>query len=340
MRVAVIGAGSWGTALAVHLAGLGHRVRLWAREPEVVEEVRNEGFNSAFLPEIPIPEGVKVTGRLDEALEEAEILLSVVPSQFVRSIARRMRPHLPAGTLIVSATKGIENDTLARMDAVFREELGEEAASRFSALTGPSFAKEVARRHPTVVVAAAENPDDAAQAQSALASEYFRVYTIDDVTGALVCGAVKNVIALASGTVSGLGFGDNTRAALITRGLAETARLVKAVGGRRRTVAGLAGIGDMVLTCTSTTSRNFSVGQRLGRGESLEQITFSMQMIAEGVETTRAVAALAKQEGVEMPISEAMYGILYEGLRPRDAVRRLMTRELKSEWEPEPGGQQ
>jgi glycerol-3-phosphate dehydrogenase (NAD(P)+) len=338
LNFAVVGGGSWGSALAVHLSRLGHSVRLWVLEPEVAEEINKGHSNKLFLPGVEIPAAVKATNALDEAAEGAEVLVSVVPSQFVRSVVQRLRDFVPADLLIISATKGIEIDSLAPMSRVFLEELGEKKCRRFVALAGPSFAKEVARGHPTAVVVASENTTDAVSVQQAVSSDYFRIYTTGDLMGVEVCGAVKNVIAIASGIQTGLGFGDNTKAALITRGLAEIARLVMSLGGLRRTVAGLAGVGDMVLTCTSTTSRNFTVGLRLGRGESLEDITSSTAMIAEGVKTTRSVVALARRQGLELPISEAVHAILYEGLQPREAVRRLMTRELKDEWETVTGG--
>jgi glycerol-3-phosphate dehydrogenase (NAD(P)+) len=340
LKCAVIGGGSWGTALAAHLSRLGHAVRLWVLEPEVAEEINEEHSNKLFLPGVEIPAAVKATNALDGALEGVEVLVSVVPSQFVRSVVRKMKDFVPDDLLIISATKGIEIDSLAPMSRVFLEELGGQKSRRFVALAGPSFAKEVARLHPTAVVVAAENTADAVSVQQALSSDYFRIYTTGDLVGVEVCGAVKNVIAIASGILTGLGFGDNTKAALITRGLAEIARLVMSLGGLRRTVAGLAGVGDMVLTCTSTTSRNFTLGLRLGKGESLEEITASTAMIAEGVKTTRSVTALAKRLGLEMPISEAVHAILYEGLQPREAVRLLMTRELKDEWETVTGGLQ
>lgn len=332
MRVAVIGGGSWGTALAVHLAGCGHHVRIWAYEDEVVEDINRNHENTVFLKGAKIPEEVFAYSDFPSILDDTELLLSVVPSQFVRSVVKKMAKHVPPNALIVSATKGIENETLSRVTEIYKEELGDRGNNRICVLCGPSFATEVVKRMPTAVVAASENIEDAVEVQKAFSNDYFRVYSDDDVLGVEICGAVKNVIALASGAVTGLGLGDNTKAALITRGLAEISRLVTIMGGKRRTVAGLAGVGDMVLTCTSTTSRNFSVGVRLGEGESLEEITSSMKMIAEGVRTTKSVSSLAQRYGVEMPISQAMYSILYEGLPPQEAVRQLMTRDLKQEW--------
>lgn len=338
MKCAVIGGGSWGTAIACLLARNDHQVRMWALESEVIDEINKQQRNSLYLPEAKLPEGVRASDSFKDILEGAEIIFSVVPSQFLRSVIRRMLDFIPDEIVIVSATKGIENETLATMSEVYQKELGGRGNRRIAALAGPSFAKEVVRRYPTAVVVATENPDDAVIVQEAFSTDFFRIYTATDLIGVEICGAVKNVIAIASGILAGLGFGDNTRAGLITRGLAEIARLVQAKGGRRQTVAGLAGVGDMVLTCTSTTSRNFSVGQRLGLGESLEEITSSMPMIAEGVRTTKSVAALAERGAIEMPISQAVNSILYSGLQPREAVKQLMTRELKEEWETFTGG--
>jgi len=337
VKIAVIGGGSWGTALAAYLAGLEHDVRLWVLEPEVLQEIESSRTNSNFLPGIELPSSIRPTNDLEEALDGAETILSVVPTQFVRSVVVRMRDFIPPDAIIISASKGIENGSLCRVSEIFNEELPGERQSGTLVLAGPCFAKEVARSQPTAGVIAGDDYDAALRIQKAFSSELFRFYTSDDLVGVEICGAVKNVIALASGVITGLGLGDNTRAALITRGLAETARLSKSLGGRVRTVAGLAGIGDMVLTCTSKTSRNFSVGFRLGAGETLEEITSSMKMIAEGVKTTISTATLAEREGIEMPICSAMYDILYKGLEPREAVRMLMTRGLKHEWEPEPG---
>ena len=339
MRFSVIGGGSWGTALASHLAGIGHDVRMWVLEKEVASEINSSHTNSDFLPGVELPADISATNDFGTALEGADFLLSVVPSQHVRQVVKQMKDVIPPDITIISATKGIENETLARVSTIYEEELGGLGNRSFAALAGPSFAKEVVRSHPTAVVAASSRLEDAERVQKAFSSELFRVYTTTDLVGVEICGALKNVIAIASGILTGLDFGENSKAALITRGIAEIARLVMYLGGRRRTVAGLAGIGDMVLTCTSTTSRNFSVGLRLGKGESLEEITSSMSMIAEGVKTTLSVEALARREGLEMPISESVHAILYEGLHPREAVRNLMTRELKEEWE-RTGGRQ
>jgi glycerol-3-phosphate dehydrogenase (NAD(P)+) len=338
MRISIIGGGSWGTALAGYLAGLHHDIRLWALEPEVVEDIRSNRKNTVFLPGVVLPESISATCDLQEALKGAEVLLSAVPTQFVRSVILRMLDHIPTEATIISASKGIENETLMCVSEIFKEELSNAGRSHtLFSLAGPCFAKEVARHQPTAGVIAGADQEVAAEIQKTFSSELFRFYTSDDVIGVEICAAIKNVIAIASGACAGLGLGDNTRAALITRGLAEITRLVGAMGGRNRTVAGLAGVGDMVLTCTSTTSRNYSFGYRLGRGEKAEAITASMKMIAEGVKTSLSAVALAVRENVEMPISKAIYEVIYEGLPPLEAVRQLMTRGLKHEWESEPG---
>jgi glycerol-3-phosphate dehydrogenase (NAD(P)+) len=333
MNISVIGGGSWGTALAGYLSGIGHDIRLWALESEVVNEINSKHTNETFLAGAILPESLRATNSLAEALADTTYVLSVVPTQFLRSVVERMKNYIVSGTTIISASKGIENKTLLTPVEIYRDCLPGNLDFAVAALAGPSFAKEVIRNHPTAVVLACEQDDTAVEVQNHFSSDIMRIYTSYDIVGVELCGAVKNVIALASGAVAGLGFGDNTRAALITRGITEISRLVKAMGGNRRTVAGMAGLGDMVLTCTSSTSRNYTVGYRLGSGEKLEDITASMKMIAEGVNTTKSVASLAEREGVDLPISLAMYDVLYNNLSPVDAVRRLMTRELKHEWE-------
>jgi glycerol-3-phosphate dehydrogenase (NAD(P)+) len=332
MKVGVIGGGSWGTALAGYLAAQKHPVTLWALEEEVVEEINARHTNGTYLPGIELPANLRATGAVGEALAQADVIFSVVPTQFIRSVAKQMKNLIAPGTIIVSASKGIENETLETPTQIYRTVLGA-GAVRLAALGGPSFAREVAQRHPTAVVLAGEDQETTHFVQKAFSSDVLRIYSSLDIAGVELCGAVKNVIALASGACSGLGFGDNSRAALITRGIVEIARLVDALGGRRETVSGMAGLGDMVLTCTSSTSRNYTVGFRLGKGEPLEKIVASMKMIAEGVKTTRSVATLAEKLSVDLPISMAMYDILYRDLRPLDAVRKLMTRELKREYE-------
>ena len=331
MEVTVLGAGSWGTALALLAARAGHRVRLWGHRPDQVERLRVEGENAVYLPGSPLSAGVSPTSDLERSLAGSDLVLLVTPSHGMRAVVRRARPHLREGVPLVSCSKGIENDTLATMDEVLRQELPEALHRWIACLSGPSFAKEVAARAPTAVVVAARDEGVAEATQRALSGDDFRIYTTQDVVGVEVGGAVKNVIALGAGAADGLGFGHNTRAALITRGVAEMSRLAVARGANPLTLAGLAGMGDLVLTCTGDLSRNRSVGLALGRGDSLDTILGGMTMVAEGVKTTRSVYALSKLAGVEMPICRAVYGLLYEGVSPRQAVMSLMRRPLRPE---------
>jgi glycerol-3-phosphate dehydrogenase (NAD(P)+) len=328
VRFAVLGGGSWGTALAAHLARCGHEARLWTRDPAVASEVNERRQNAAYLPGVILPETLPATSELAVALEDAETVLVAVPSQFCRGVYRRLPGLFPEGAALVSATKGIETETLLRMSELAEAEL---PGRPLAVLSGPSFALEVAREQPTAVVVAARDPGAAESLQRALASRSFRVYSSDDVVGVELAGAVKNVVAIAAGIVDGLGYGHNTVAALVTRGLAELARLVVASGGRADTAAGLAGLGDLVLTCTGALSRNRRLGQALGRGSSLAAATAGSNMVAEGVRTTLAACELAERAGVEMPISRQMKAVLYDGKPPREAVDELMLRSLKRE---------
>lgn len=331
--VAVVGAGSWGTAISGLLAHQGHRVRLWAHENETVRQIRELGENRTYLPEVELPSTLEVTGSLEEAVGDAEVVVSVSPSQFVDGVMGRAAEHLRRDALVVSASKGIETDTLRRMDQVLAEHLSAEQMQRLTVLSGPSFAVEVAGRVPTAVVAASSSREARLRVQQLFQTDHFRVYTNDDVVGVELGGALKNVIAVAAGVVAGLEFGRNAQAALMTRGLAEITRLGVAMGASRSTFAGLAGMGDLVLTCTGDLSRNRTVGYRLGRGESLDEILEGMTAVAEGVRTTEAVHELARRHGVEMPITAEVHAILQEGRDPREAVRNLMLREPKpEEW--------
>jgi glycerol-3-phosphate dehydrogenase (NAD(P)+) len=332
MRTAVVGAGSWGTALASVLAKNGHEVTLWALEAEVVRSVLARHRNDIYLPDVDLPD-LHATDDLAEAVAPAELVVSVVPAQFVADVAARAMPHVRDDALVLSASKGIEIRSLRRMDQVMEEFLSPDQMARFSVISGPSFAVEVARELPTAVVAASHDPDAARQVQAAFQNRFFRVYTNPDVIGVELGGALKNVIALAAGVAAGLGFGHNTRAALITRGLAEITRLGIAMGARRETFSGLAGMGDLVLTCTGELSRNRTVGFRLGQGETLDEILHDMRAVAEGVKTTQAVRELAARHGVEMPITAEVHAMLSEGRRPREALENLMSREPKpEEW--------
>lgn len=326
MKTTVVGGGAWGTALASQCARAGLPVRLWVREPEVVESVNDRRENARFLPGVELPAGLRATGRLEEALADAEVVLVVVPSEFCRASYRQLHGLAPAGAILVSATKGLEIDTLQRMTQV----AAAEAPGRpLAVLSGPSFALEVARGLPTAVVVASSDHVVAETVQRPLASRSFRVYSSDDVVGVELAGALKNVIAIAAGIVDGLGYGHNTVAALITRGLAEITRLAVAEGARPDTLAGLAGLGDLVLTCTGSLSRNRTVGARLGQGSSLAEASAGLH--PEGVRTTLAACALAERRGVEMPIARQMRAVLHEGKPPREALDELMLRSLKRE---------
>lgn len=325
LRCTVVGAGAWGTALAKLLAERGHPTTIWAREPEVVAAVNGRHENPAFLPGIPLPAGLVAAGDLDAALAGARVVVGAVPTQFVRSVFSRARPADIAA--VVSVAKGIEVDTLATPLQIL-EACGLEP---IVALSGPSFAREVATGTPTAVVAASTDPDAARLTQEIFSTDTFRVYTSDDPLSVEIGGALKNVIAIAAGIVDGLGFGHNTVAALITRGLAELTRLGVAMGGHPLTLAGLSGMGDLVLTCTGGLSRNRHVGLELGRGRPLEEILDAMHEVAEGVRTTRAARDLALRLRVSMPITEAVHAVLYDGADPRRTVTDLMRRALRDE---------
>jgi glycerol-3-phosphate dehydrogenase (NAD(P)+) len=334
-EIAVVGAGAWGTGLSIVLGRKGsHRVRLWAHEKEVCESIAELRVNDKFLPGCSIPHSVTASNDLATALDGARIVVSVMPSQHCRGLFERMRPHLGPEVLIVSATKGLEEGSLLRMTEIISQVLkapGQDSP-RVAALSGPSFAVEVARGDPTAVAVAANDAELAALIQKEFSDPSFRVYTNADVVGVELGGALKNVIAIAAGICAGLGLGHNSVAALITRGLAEMTRLIVACGGRSETMAGLAGLGDLVLTCTGGLSRNRSVGVELGRGKKLAEIVAGMHgMVAEGIFTTTAAVGLARVRGVEMPIAEQMHAILHEGKAPRAAIHELMTRSGKNE---------
>ncbi len=331
MNIGVIGAGSWGTTLANLLAKKGHDVTLWVYEADLAARMAQTLSNDIYLPGVELDERLAVTSDLISAASNRELLLLVCPSQVMRRVLEQCRPALRPDCLLVSAAKGIENDTLMTMSEVLGEVLGADAAERCAFLSGPSFAKEVAAEQPTAVAVAAESESVAAIVQELFSTDYFRVYTNADVIGVELGGALKNVIALAAGVSDGLGFGYNTRAALITRGLAEIARLGEAKGALPATFAGLAGMGDLVLTCTGDLSRNRTVGMELGRGRKLNDILGSMRMVAEGVKTTLSAFQLAEKLGVDMPITEQMHQILYADKSPRQAVSDLMLRVLKAE---------
>jgi len=332
-KMAVLVAGSWGTALANVLADNGHEVRLWTRSAEQAEAINSCHRNERFLGDAPLNPAVRATVSIREALEGAAMALVAAPTSAVRDVAAKMRPHLDAGTLVIHAAKGFEEETLKPMTAVLAEELPHVDPGTIGVLTGPSHAEEVIVRCPTTVVVAARRIEAAETAQDLLGNGYFRVYTNPDVTGAEIAGALKNVIALAAGLSDGLGFGDNAKAALITRGLAEIARIGKAMGANPLTFAGLAGVGDLVVTCTSRHSRNYRCGYAVGRGKALGDVLAEMGMVVEGVRTTRAAVRLAQLHNVDMPIARQLYSVLFEGKTPRAAVEDLMGRVQTHELE-------
>ncbi len=329
--IGVIGAGSWGTTLANLLAEQGHKVTLWCYEADLAERMEQGRVNDVYLPDFKLSANLQVTSELSHAVATKELLLYVTPSQVTRQVLRQSLPNIAPATIIVSASKGIENDSLMLLSQVFEEVLPKNMHPQLGFLSGPSFAKEVSSGMPTAVVAAAPNGSVAAAIQEIFSTEKFRVYRHNDIIGVELGGAMKNVIALAAGVADGLGFGHNTRAALITRGLAEMTRLGVKLGAATETFAGLAGMGDLVLTCTGDLSRNRSVGMELGKGRTLEEIMSGMQMVAEGVKTTLSAYQLATRLEVEVPIIEQMYQVLYHQKDPRQAVVDLMSRNLTSE---------
>jgi len=326
--IAVIGAGSWGTTLAHVLAEKGYDLSLWAFERELVDEIRRTHTNSVYLPGVALSRNINVTGSMEEALNEARFIVSVVPSQFTRSVFQAASGLIPEGAVIVNASKGIEHGTLLTVSAILGDLTGRNAA----VLSGPSFAAEVIKKLPTAVTVAAQDNETALLLQDIFNTEYLRIYTNTDVVGVEIGGALKNVMAIASGISDGLGLGASTRAALITRGLAEMTRLGVTMGAQEKTFGGLSGLGDLVLTCTSTLSRNYTVGYRLGRGERLDDILAGMKMVAEGVATSVSARALAEKFSVEMPIVEQIYQVVQEDKKAGDAVQELMTRSLKAEY--------
>lgn len=331
MRIAVIGAGSWGTALADLLGRKGFRVDLWAFEAEVRDQIGSLGENKVFLPQCPLSENIHPTGDLAGAVSDKDLVLVVVPSHVMREVTGQMAHALSPDTVVMSASKGIENKTHLTMTGILAQTLPEMAANRFAALSGPSFAKEVAAKAPTVITAACKDAEVAQWVQRVFATPYFRVYVSEDVMGVELGGAVKNVIAIAAGIVDGLGLGLNARAALITRGLAEIRRLGQRLGANPDTFSGPSGAGDLILTCTGDLSRNHTVGKKIGQGMRLDQILAQMRMVAEGVKTAKSVRNLSLRLGVDMPISHEIYHLLYEDGSPKEALHRLMTRDLKHE---------
>ncbi len=334
-KIAVVGAGSWGTAIADLLAGKGYPVSLWAFEKEVKDHIQKFRENKIFLPNHQLSPDISVSNDLPEVVSGKNLVVVVVPSHVMRNVTQNMAGHLYDDIILISASKGIEQKTHLTMSGVIKENLPDVHEGRLAVLSGPSFAKEVAQKIPTSVTVACKSPEIAALVQHLFATPYFRVYRSDDIVGIELGGSVKNVIAIAAGISDGLGLGLNTRAALITRGMTEIRRLGLNLGANPRTFTGLAGFGDLVLTCTGNLSRNYTVGIKLGEGQKLKEILAEMRMVAEGVKTAKSVYNFSRKLGVEMPICHEVYRILYEDLAPKEAVYRLMTRTLKQELDEE-----
>lgn len=326
--IAVIGAGSWGTTLASLLVEKGYDVTLWAHEAELVEEITLRRTNSTYLPEIQLPQGIRATNDIAAAVQKSRYIVNVVPTQFTRSVFRAAAPSIPKDTVIVSASKGIEQGSLMTVSGILKEVVTRDVA----VLSGPSFAHEVIRKMPTAVTLATVRHDTGLLLQEIFNTHYFRVYTHTDIIGVELGGALKNVVAIASGICDGLGLGHNSRAALITRGLSEIARLGESLGSGQMTFSGLSGLGDLVLTCTGPLSRNYSIGVSLGRGKNLQEILAATKSVAEGVATALSAYELSQKQGVEMPIVEQVYKVLYKDKDPAEAVHMLMNRALKSEF--------
>jgi glycerol-3-phosphate dehydrogenase (NAD(P)+) len=331
VKIGVVGAGSWGTALADLLGKKGFEVDLWVFEKEVKEQIQDYRENKVFLPGFSLSANILPSNDISEVVVKKDLVLIVVPSHVMREMAQKIRGHISPGTIIMSASKGIENKTHLTMSGVLKEALPEVPENLFAVLSGPSFAREVANKFPTVIAVGSKDQKIAGFIQHLFATPYFRVYTNNDIIGLELGGAVKNVIAIAAGIMDGLGLGLNTRAALITRGLTEMRRLGLKLGADPRTFAGIAGVGDLVLTCTGNISRNHTVGKKIGGGMKLKEILSEMRMVAEGVKTAKSLYKLSRRLDVEMPISHEVYHILYEDVSPREALHRLMTRDLKHE---------
>lgn len=332
MKVSVIGGGTWGSAFALHLGRLNIKTRLWIREKDVYEETQRYKGNRTFLPGFVFPPTVSFFNDIKKAVQSSDVVFIAVPSKFCRRIYEQLASHLSSDHIIISLTKGIEEGSLKRMSEVMEEVFSPCFTPRIAVLSGPSFAREVAERHPTAVVLASKEQNMAKKVQHLISSHSFRTYTSDDIIGVELAGAIKNVIAIAAGISDSLQFGSNSTAALVTRGIAEMTRLGLKLGARMETFSGLAGIGDLVLTCTGKLSRNRYAGYELGKGKSLPEIVSTMRMVAEGITTTLSVHQLAKREKVELPICEQIYLVLYKNKDPRAALQDLMLRKLKSEY--------
>jgi glycerol-3-phosphate dehydrogenase (NAD(P)+) len=330
MRISIIGAGSFGTAMAIAAARAGNEVVLWAHDPDIAATIRDTGANPDYLAGMPLSERIHATNDLAEAATFADTMFMVVPSHHYREVLTSLRGHVRDRVKVISGTKGIENESLQRMSEVTAHVLGEQLAA-FAVLSGPTFALETARGDPTAAVIASKDADFAQEVQQTMSSAALRLYHSSDIAGVELAGSLKNVIAIAAGVLEGMGLGSNTTAALITRGLHEMTRLGLALGGRLETFAGLAGMGDLVLTCTGALSRNRTVGVLLGKGKSLDEILRESKFVAEGIKTSKSARALSERHGIEMPIATEMCRVLYDGESPREGLQRLMTRTLKAE---------
>lgn len=328
--IAVIGAGSWGTTLAILLAKKGHHVTMWEYNPEQLAKLQADRSNEIYLPGASFPEKLSVTGDQEEAIAGADFIVTAVPSHVTRSVCESLKTLVESRQIVINVSKGIENDSLKRMSEVIEETLNI-SADRISSLYGPSHAEEVSRGIPTAIVAASTSLDTARTVRDLFLTETFRVYSSTDIIGVELGGSLKNVVAIAAGICDGAGFGDNTKAALLTRALVEVTRLGVAMGAQQETFSGLSGVGDLIVTCMSKHSRNRHVGEEIGRGKSLQTVLDEMVMVAEGVRTTKSVHQLFQKTGVEMPIAEQVYQALFEGKSPHDAVVDLMTRDAKEE---------
>jgi glycerol-3-phosphate dehydrogenase (NAD(P)+) len=333
-KVAVLGAGSWGTALAMVLADNHHEVRLWSHNPEQVDEINLKKTNSKYLPNIELPLGIQAYSSLEEVLNDVKTVVLAVPTKAIREVLRKIKDiHLEKPITVVHVSKGIEPDSLLRISEMIQEELDNKEMNDVVVLSGPSHAEEVSLRHPTTVTVSSDNMSAAEEIQDLFINHNFRVYTNPDVIGVEIGGALKNIIALAAGITDGLGYGDNAKAALMTRGLAEIARLGTKMGANPLTFSGLTGIGDLIVTCTSVHSRNWRAGNLLGKGQNLDQVLDNMGMVVEGVRTTKAAYQLAKKYDVKMPITNSLYEVLFNNVNPKDAVDRLMARGKTNEME-------
>jgi glycerol-3-phosphate dehydrogenase (NAD(P)+) len=331
MNVTVLGAGSWGTTLAVLLHSNAHQIVLWSYEQSIAELLRDRRENIDFLPGIPIPADIEITSDLEAAVRRAEVIVTAVPTQYIRSVMKQVRSRKFRNTLFINVAKGIENQSIMRVSEILLDVMPSLSIDRIVTLSGPSFAHEVSRQIPTAVVAASVNRDAARQTQNLFMTPYFRVYSSDDIKGVELAGSLKNVIAIGAGIADGAGFGENTKAAIMTRATAEIARLGKLMGARPETFAGLSGIGDLIATCVSKHSRNRHVGEEIGKGRNLSDILKEMVMVAEGVPTTRSVHDLSEQFHIELPICNQVYQVLFEYKDPIIATSDLMTRDAKDE---------